>query len=262
MTAAGEQVIATYHHHPIEGGVPLDITDTALLAERISATRPDAIIWLAGSKDVGRLEREPAFSEAINETPIRRLLDILHTMPVAPRLIYLSTDYVYCGRHGQYRDDDIRQPGTVYGRSKLAAESMILDSGLDAVVLRTSAVMSSHAGFLAWLLGELKNGRQVSLFGNATFSPTPPIHLSRALHFLLSAPFSRCSLNFAGPAVTRYDMGRRACEAFELPVELVRETAMDFSSSTFRPDLSLVTSSGLAHLAPAGLADFTPESCA
>ena len=262
MIGTNGQVIATYHRHPVADGVQLDIADGEQLTALIQAARPDTIIWLAGSKDVSRLERDPAFSTTVNEAPVAQLVDILQAMPKPPRLIYLSSDYVYCGQHGQYRDGDNRQPGTVYGRSKLVAEDMILGAGLDALVLRTSAVMSSHAGFLAWLLEELNAGREVSLFGNATFSPTPPIYLSRALHFLLDAGISESALNFAGPAVTRYEMGRRTCEAFGIPGALVRETATDFSSGTFRPNLSLVTSAILAHIAPSGLTDFTPESCA
>ena len=262
MIGTNGQVIATYHRHPVADGVQLDIADGEQLTALIQTARPDTIIWLAGSKDVSRLERDPAFSTTVNEAPVAQLVDSLQAMPKPPRLIYLSSDYVYCGQHGQYRDGDNRQPGTVYGRSKLVAEDMILGAGLDALVLRTSAVMSSHAGFLAWLLEELNAGREVSLFGNATFSPTPPIYLSRALHFLLDAGISESALNFAGPAVTRYEMGRRTCEAFGIPGTLVRETATDFSSGTFRPNLSLVTSAILAHIAPSGLTDFTPESCA
>lgn len=254
-------VLPTYHHHPIDNGLPLDVTDSAALEACLDRTRPDSIVWLAGSKNVAELEASPALSDALNEMPVRGLLALLQSRSGRPRLIHISSDYVFAGSSGHYRDDDAADPRTVYGRSKLSVEDMLDASGLDCVSLRTAAVMSRHGGFLGWLLGELAAQHIVPLFENARFSPTPPLFLSKAIHFLLETSVAKRRLNFAGPRSARYDFGARAAAAFGFsPAQITRAQA-DFSTGTLQPDLSLETSDELRHLAPHDLNDFTRESC-
>ena len=251
----------TYHSHPFENGIALDITDYGGIARCLVEQAPDIVIWLAGSKNVNLLEHDASQSIALNETPVRNLVTILTGFQHQPRLIYLSSDYVFCGRTGGYLDNDVCQPNTVYGLSKVLAEDMLMGSGLNAICLRTAAVMSKHGGFLGWLLRELDTGNSVSLFENTIFSPTPPLLLSNAIRYLCLIDSPPRVLNFAGPPMSRYSFGRKISERFGYNPNLIRGAKVNFSSSTLHPDLSLVTSGALAKLAPKSIADFSNETC-
>ena len=254
-------VLSTYYANRIEPGLYIDITSAEDLKSCISITKPNKIIWLAGSKNVQLLEKEPHMSLIMNEAPIRNLLNILGAMAVPPDLIYVSSDYVFCGQKGSYRDTDERHPTTIYGRSKKLVEDMITQSGLNCIVLRTSAVMSQNGGFLAWFLGELKEERQVSLFNNTFFSPTPPLFLSRAIQLILEEKLDQKILNFAGPKTTRLEIGLHLSREFGFGTDLIKSETADLSTTTFHPDFSLITSSELSHLAPKTLTAFSPETC-
>lgn len=255
-------ILGTYHTNAIDDGIPLDIRDSHAVERCLTESKPDATIWLAGLKNVPQLEREPELSSAINESPIHRAVESLAAVVPNSRLIYLSSDYVFRGKRGGYRDTDQRLPDTAYGRSKVFAEDVVMNSGLDAVCVRTAAIMSMNGGFLRWLLNELAASKPVSLFSNTIFSPTPPSYLSRAFQYLLEAGTMSPAVNFAGPPLSRYSMGRYFCARFGYAQELVHEAMVDLSNSTLHANLSLVTSDELEHLAPHSIDDFTPETCA
>ncbi len=261
MLEPGSIILTTYHSHPLKNGLQLDMSSSDSLSNCLAVSAPDAIIWLAGSKNVSLLEQNPALSFALNERPIQLLIDLLDKTDARPRIIYLSSDYIYSGRRGNYRDDDPQHPNTVYGKSKVKAEAMLLASGLDCVALRTAAIMSRHGGFLGWLIKELAHGQSVSLFDNIFFSPTPPLLLSRAIHYLLSTDTDRRQVNFAGPKVSRYEIGHHLCRSFNFPVSLIQQCSTDFTGSTLQQDLSLITSDNLRHLVPIIPDDFSPVTC-
>ncbi|MBP8232610.1 sugar nucleotide-binding protein [Rhizorhabdus sp.] len=261
MIAPAIEVIGTYNSHALPQGIAMDITDVDSIARGIAESKADIILWLAGSKDVAALERTPDLSLSLNERPIVDLISLLGSSSTQPRLIYISSDYVFAGRKGHYRDCDDTAPDTVYGLSKQRAEHLIATALPGSTALRTSAVMSSQGGFLAWLMGELRSGNQVTLFDNAAFSPTPPLCLSRAVVALLRDDSLSGPLNFAGPRTTRFDFGKRVCEMFGFSASLIQPAQVDFAKSLLKPDLSLLTSERLSAYAPDTLDAFAPETC-
>ena len=60
---------------------------------------------------------------------------------VKARFVYFSTDYVFDGRDGGYRETDLTRPINKYGKSKLAGERNVLAAGAHNVVLRVSGLL-------------------------------------------------------------------------------------------------------------------------
>ena len=95
------------------------------------------------------------------------------------RLVHISTDCVFSGRGGGYRENDIPEPVDLYGRSKLAGEP----SGHHVLTLRTSMIgwelAGRRQGLLEWFVAQ--RGGTVRGYRHAVFSgPTAPV-LSRAI---------------------------------------------------------------------------------
>lgn len=257
----GAEVNGTFHTNTIPHGISLDITDAESVARCVQQYNADTIVWLAGSKNVGLLEKDPTVGTELNEKPVASLVASLKDQRSAPKIIYLSSDYVFGGGTGQYHDVDPVGPSTVYGHSKVTAEKILLQSQLDVVCLRTSAIMSLQGGFLTWLLTELRAGRDVPLFRNTMFSPTPAAFLTAAVTRICDLPYGQRVLNFAGPRMSRFEFGRAICTAYGFPSALIQSAEVDLGASTLQSDLSLSTSTILADLAPASIADFASENC-
>ncbi len=93
------------------------------------------------------------------------------------RLVHTSIDLVFAGRDGGgYREEDPRDPVTVYGKTMVAAEEVLADWLPGACVLRISLPMgvsfNGHAGAIDWIQSRFKKGRPATLYFDEVRTPT------------------------------------------------------------------------------------------
>ena len=105
----------------IERGVHLD--DELAVSQLFAAETPDLIIHCAGVCDVGTCEQSPEFAHSVNVEGTRILLDYA---PRDARIVYLSSDHVFSGDGGPYDEATPPDPISVYGRTRVAAEALVL----------------------------------------------------------------------------------------------------------------------------------------
>lgn len=115
----------------------------ARLAPILKAASPGSVLVNAAAyTDVNRAESEPDLAETINTLAPGMLAASCQRAGVA--IIHLSTDYVYDGlRQAPYRESDVCNPASVYGRTKLGGDEAVMLSGANHVIVRTSAVYSA-----------------------------------------------------------------------------------------------------------------------
>lgn len=113
----------------------------------------DSVIWIAANRD-----HFASYSivEKTNVAPINAAITHLATIMRKPKFIYLSSLSAVDGwnyRSGPITDVSIACPTTPYGRSKLAAETLLRRSTLDTAILRLPFLYGpnySKMAFLAW----------------------------------------------------------------------------------------------------------------
>ncbi|HEY6003156.1 MAG TPA: sugar nucleotide-binding protein [Anaeromyxobacter sp.] len=187
--AAGGRLAATgtcFRSLPGPGMAALDVTDRVALAAHL-AQGFDFVLYAAGTKDLRRCEEDFAFARALNATPVEEIVRIVERERLPTRVVYLSTDYVFDGERGLYREDDPVRPRTAYGRSKALGERAVLGAGERHKVIRSAAVMARGASFFDWLLRELGSDREVPLYDDCSFSPTPAELLCEMVEELVCA---------------------------------------------------------------------------
>ena len=241
------QIIGTFFRNSnISDAEMLDITNYDEVDKYISKNKPSTIIWLSATKDVKKCQIDKEFAYQINTKPIENLIKIIELKSPLTMVLYISSDYVFKGDKGFYKDSDQCNPNTVYGLSKYDSEKLLQVSKLEYTILRTSAVMIRENGFLGWLVGELKLEKQVDLFSNTFFSPTPINLLNQAIAYIITNPsFNRKTLNFAGPRISRYEFGIDLAQKMGIDESLIIPETANYDSSTFQNDLSLITSNEL-----------------
>ena len=122
-----------------EYGPKLDLASAESLARVVQEAAPDAVVNAAAYTAVDRAEADPTLAHLINAEALRQLGDLLRDRGVP--VIHYSTDFVFSGEATRpYREDDAPGPLSVYGSTKLAGEQALLESGVPAIVLRTSWV--------------------------------------------------------------------------------------------------------------------------
>ena len=116
----------------------LDITNAAEVRAFVNAHRVDMIVNCAAYTAVDKAESDEEKAYAINAVGPANLAQ------AGVPLIHVSTDYVFDGASCRpYVEDDVPNPATVYGRTKLAGEKHVLENADTALVIRTAWLYSS-----------------------------------------------------------------------------------------------------------------------
>ena len=129
-----------------------DLARPETLAALVAGIAPDVIVNAAAYTAVDRAESEEALATTINGTAAGELARAAKA--TGALLVHYSTDYVFDGTSASaYDEDDPVAPVNAYGRSKLAGETAIRDSGCDHLILRTTWVFASRgANFVRTML--------------------------------------------------------------------------------------------------------------
>lgn len=125
-----------------------DLTDADALQALIRTVRPDVIVNAAAYTAVDDAETDEARAFAVNATAPGVLA--MEAKALGSLFVHYSTDYVFDGAADRpYVESDAPHPLSVYGRSKLAGEQAVVESGARAIVLRTSWVAGAHGANFA-----------------------------------------------------------------------------------------------------------------
>ncbi|MDB5320926.1 MAG: dTDP-4-dehydrorhamnose reductase [Phycisphaerales bacterium] len=101
-----------------------DISDPAQLARYFKAHRPTLVLNCAADTAVDLCEERPERANAINGQGAGNLAELCKEY--SARLVHYSTDFVFSGQNGRpYRPDDIPDPLSAYGKSKLLGEENV-----------------------------------------------------------------------------------------------------------------------------------------
>ena len=161
----GHDVFGTFRSRPpgTEGGSwsRVELTDAAELERVFSLSSPDVVVHLAAMADVGACEREPERATAVNVAATSAIAGLCQQYEA--RLVFVSTEYVFDGRRGFYREDEDANPTTVYGKTKWEAEREVARLAPRWSIARTSIVygwpLQAHRNFGPWLVERLRSGQ-------------------------------------------------------------------------------------------------------
>ena len=152
-------------------GIPLDIRNQVALKELINTTAPDILINLAAMTNVDACELNPKLAGEINVAGLEHICDSFKG-----KIIHLSTDYVFDGTSGPYKEDDPLNPISIYGKTKLASEHILLEKDIKNLVIRGNVLYdySPHtsASFLNWVVSSLKGNQEIKVVEDQFNNPT------------------------------------------------------------------------------------------
>lgn len=160
----------------------MDITSAFEVANVLEKFQPDFVIHTAAMTNVDECELEPEKCYANNVEAVKNIVSALENLESQypgyhPHLIHLSTDFVFDGKAGPYKEDDLPSPVSVYGHSKLDAEKIVQQSKLKWCILRTIIVYGlvdnmSRSNLVLWAIGALKKGQPIKVVNDQFRSPT------------------------------------------------------------------------------------------
>ena len=197
------------------GRAECDLRDGAALQAAVREHQPDLIVNAAAYNAVDRAEKDSEAAFAVNATAPGLLASAAREHGAA--FIHYSTDFVFDGEKIEgYREDDSTGPLSIYGHSKLAGETAVLEAGGAALVLRTSWVYSTRRpSFVTKVQSWARKFPELRIVNDQTGSPT----WSRMLAEITSQIAAQSASDLAGYLSERAGIyhlgGSGACSRFE-----------------------------------------------
>ncbi len=225
-TAFGDAAVATYCNHAVAGLRQLDIRDADAVGALLSEIRPDIVLHPAAQPHVDWCEDHVEESKAVNVTGTRNVVDAVRRLKA--RYLYFSTDYLFNGEAGPYREDAKPEPLNVYGHHKLEAEGIIKDRLDDYLIVRVCNVFGfepAGKNFVMALIARSRSGEPMSVPLDQWGNPTYADNLATAVKELAESAH-RGTLHVVGPeSMDRVRFARMACDTFGVDSGFLRPLA-------------------------------------
>ncbi|XHH08742.1 MAG: dTDP-4-dehydrorhamnose reductase [Candidatus Bathyarchaeia archaeon] len=222
----GLEVYAGYNKDSPANGTPVlfDVSDKKQVTEAFTVSQPDVVVHAASLTDVDKCELNRELAWKIN------VEGATNVAAAAARngcfLVYVSTDYVFSGDKGCYKETDQTGPVNFYGLTKLKAEEASLSMAPDCCIARTSVIYGAtpaagKINFALWLINKLSAGEKLRIVTNQWVSPTLNSSLA---DMVLDVVEQRCGgvFHLSGASrVSRFDFAMGIADVFDLDKSLV-----------------------------------------
>lgn len=222
------------------GYTPLDITDAAAVRRVFEDFSPSAVVNCAAMTQVDACESDRDNCWRVNVDAVDNIAR--QCARVGARLVQVSTDFVFDGEAGPYRESDRPEPVNFYGKSKLASENVARNAGDERwAVARTVLVYGaetnlSRSNIMLWVVRELLADRPISVVTDQYRSPTYNVDLAAGIERILRKQ-AHGIYHLGGPELLSvFDFATRIASAFGLDESLISPTdATRFQQTARRP---------------------------
>jgi len=210
----------------------LDLRDAKMVSGVIAELRPDVVVNCVGAIKQRAEAQDPVTSIHLNSLLPHIVANALQGWQ--GRLIHFSTDCVFSGQKGGYREIDPSDATDIYGKSKYLGEPLAGNS----LVLRTSIVgreLIHSDSLLEWFLS--MNHKQVRGFTRHWWSGVTTNHLSRLVGDIIrSHPRLAGLYQVSSGKIAKYDLLCLLRDAYALDVEITPD-AQSFCDRSLSGDL-------------------------
>jgi len=168
LAAPGQLIALGTDSHTLCG----NLADSVGIKKTLQTVRPDIIVNAAAYTAVDKAEQEPQLAQTINAFAPGVLAE--EALRLNAWLVHYSTDYVFDGSGDQPRKEtDEPNPLNVYGKTKLAGEINIIESGCQHIILRTSWVYATYgSNFIKTILRLAQERDHLQIVNDQIGAPT------------------------------------------------------------------------------------------
>ena len=210
-----------------------DITDSQQLKQAVEAA--GLIVNCAAYTNVDGAESEAELAYRVNAEAVGRLGAIAKES--GKWVLHVSTDFVFDGHLDRpYVESDPTNPINTYGRTKLAGERLLSDSGCKYCIIRVEWTYGSAGNnFVTKLIQRAKDTKTLRVVDDQFGSPTATTEVAKVISRFLPK-MTEGIFHFASAGyVSRYEMAGFIFDKLAMDVNLLPCKTSDFSSPAARP---------------------------
>lgn len=205
----------------------LDVCSYEELKNLIERYKPEAVIHTAAMTNVDQCETEREACIDLNVNSVKHLIAIAKEQPFY--LVHLSTDFIFDGENGPYKESDKPNPLSFYGQSKNDAELLLLKSNLNYSILRTIIVYGvaasmSRSNIVLWAKSALEKGSPIKVVNDQYRMPTLAEDLATACILAIQQKAQGIYHISGKDYMSVIEMVRRIAAFFKLDDSIIEET--------------------------------------
>jgi dTDP-4-dehydrorhamnose reductase len=210
----------------------MDTTDKDTVHRVIKSVKPDVVVNTAAMTLVDLCETQQDLCWKNNVTAVEHLIEACTS--AKSHLIHVSTDFIFDGTHGPLDENAVPNPVNFYGKSKAAAEKLLIDSDVSWAILRTVLVFGithdlSRSNIVLWVKENLEKGKSIKVVNDQWRTPTLAEDLAMGC-YLAAKQKAKGIYNISGKDfMTPFDIAIATAAFFNLDKSLI----VPADSSTF-----------------------------
>ena len=192
------------------------------LPKAVERAHPDALINCAAIANLDIAEKDPETTLTINSKAPLVLAEQAQTLGIP--FVHISTDSVFDGKKGNYRESDLPNPLNTYAKSKHSAEIGLTENFSEALIARVVFYGWSIDGkrsLAEFFYNNLSQGRQVNGFTDSIFSPLYVRDLAGLLLEAMTVGLHGIYHFFSRDSLSKADFGLAFAKRFGLDESLI-----------------------------------------
>ncbi len=244
--ALGHEVTGQVHSRQLRASaftvLIADLTESGAVRRLVQQARPEWVIHCAALANLEACEQDSELATRLNAEVPGKLAEICRQG--GARLLHVSTDAVFDGWKGDYRESDLPNPQNVYAQSKLDGERAVVAADPQALLARVNLFGFSPSGrrsLAEFFLYNLIAGRPVQGFIDVSFCPLLVNDIAGIFFRMLEKGLTGLYHVFSPECLSKYDFGVRIANRFGLDPGLIAPVSVAEGglAAARSPDLSM-----------------------
>jgi len=244
----GCQVFSAYSQHkPIFGKpIQLDVSNQEQVTKVFKQVAPEVVVHAASLTDVDKCELNHELAWRTNVEGTENVAKASKTHDAF--LIFISTDYVFNGEAGRYKESDPPDPINYYGVTKVKAEEQVKNLTDEHCIARPSVIYGAtpaagKINFALWIIEKLRKNEQVKIVTDQWISPTLNSSLADMTLEVMERRLIGTYHLSGATRINRFDFAKLIAQTFNLNDKMINPvTSAEMSWAAKRPrDSSLET---------------------
>ena len=228
LASRNYEVTPLHHAKPLHNNsLEVDITNKEQVFGIFRKLQPNAVIHAAAETNVDKCETQKEHAWNVNVEGTRNVAEAC--AEVNTKLIHISTDYVFDGEKGYYKEEDKPNPISYYGLTKLEGERRVIALCKDYAILRTSVIYGWHPwkqNFATWVISQLRQNKEISVVEDHYNTPTLADNLAELVLEALQRGLKGLYHASGSERISRYEFAKKIAESFQLDSSLIKPIRM------------------------------------
>lgn len=215
--------------------ISIDITEKEELDKKLEQIQPDYIINTAAMTQVDDCETNKQACDILNVDVVKWMTRFASKLKT--HIIHLSTDFIFDGKKGYYKETDKPNPLSYYGLSKLKSEQVLKDSKINFTILRTILVYGkvfdmSRSNIVLWVREMLEKNKEITIVDDQYRMPTYVEDLAIACKIAMDKKALGIYHISSNTLLSVYEIAQQIAETFDLNKNLIKPISTSILNQT------------------------------